>query len=485
VRKLSLAALLFLNTILAFAQYTPATVPNNKLVNNSYVSNPDGIINEATVNEIDTVLACIEKQTTAQVAVVVLRSIGDADIFEFAQELFNLWGVGKSNNNGLLILLVEDQHTVRFHTGLQLEGLLPDALCKQIQRDKMVPSFKEGNYDAGVLGGIYEVQKILTDPNYSAEIVATEDDDIVQGYTAVAIFFLIFLSPIFFIAWAVKKGSFADSKPASHTDYPQMRLKRSTWLIEFGVIPLLIITLYWFGDPELAGGLAFITLYLYFMATVFHRVIRERIMFNQLREQRKYYEITEYLRISQWYWLLIALIFPVPFLVYFPLHFVRKKYYRNHPRKCKVCEGSMNKLSETDDDAFLSKSQLVEENIESVNYDVWKCTSCGTTEAWQFLNRFTSYRACPACKSLAWYVASTKTLKAATYSSSGKGESLYQCKACGKSERKAYSIAQLTRSSSSSSSSSGGSSYSGGSSSSSSGSWGGGSSGGGGASSSW
>jgi uncharacterized protein len=179
----------------------------------------------------------------------------------------------------------------------------------------------------------------------------------------------------------------------------------------------------------------------------------------------------------------MGLIFPVPFLLYFPFHFVRKKSYRNHSRKCKLCEGSMTKLSEQDEDEFLSKKQQVEETIKSVDYDVWKCKECGGTEAWYYLNHLTRYEVCPSCNAIAYYLVQDKTLEAATYSSSGKGESLYQCKACNKSKRKSYSIAKLTHSSSSSSSSGGGS-YSGGSSSSG-GSWGGGSSGGGGASSTW
>jgi uncharacterized protein len=223
-------------------------------------------------------------------------------------------------------------------------------------------------------------------------------------------------------------------------------------------------------------------LYLYFMGTVFLRLIRERRMFNNLREKRKYFEITEYLRRSTGYWIIMTLIFPIPIFGYLPLHFARRKFYRNHPRKCTICEGSMTKLNEEVDDKFLDKTQLIEENIKSVDYDVWQCDECHATEAWHFLNRWSKYKPCPKCKARAWYLVYDKTLKAATYSGSGTGETLYQCKACGKSQRKTYTISQLTRSTSSSSS--GGSSY-GSSSSSSGGSWGGGSSGGGGASSSW
>ena len=486
MRSVSLSTLFLFNVALALAQYTPSTVPNTKLINNSYVSNPDHLLKESTVAEIDSILSKLEKQTSAQVAVVALNSIGEANDVDFAQELFTLWGIGASNNNGLLILLVDNPHVIRFHTGLQIEAALPDIICKQIQRSKMLPSFKEGNYDEGMLSGINEVSKILTDARYVAEIKASTAGETPSYYGSFIAFCIIFLLPVFVIAWVVKRNRFSNSKSPSQTDYPQMRIKRSTWLIEFGAIPLLIIILFSFGDSEESAALAYVALYLYLMATVFHRLVRERRMFNKLRSAGEYYEISEYFRKTTWHWLLMAVIFPLPFLFYFPFHFVRKRYYRNHPRKCKLCEGSMKKLGEKEDDEFLSKSQVVEETIKSVDYDVWKCKDCGEIEAWFYLNRFSRYEVCPSCNSIAYYLVSNKTLQAATYSSSGRGESLYQCKACNKPVRKPYSIAQLTYSSSSSSSSSsgGGSSYGGGSSSSG-GSWGGGRSGGGGSSSTW
>ncbi|HMJ70474.1 MAG TPA: TPM domain-containing protein [Cyclobacteriaceae bacterium] len=481
MRTLFVAAFL-ITGIHALAQYTPASVPNTKLINNSYVSNPDQIIRESTVAQIDSLLSDLEQKTTAQIAVIVLDSIGDADIFDFTQELFNLWGIGGSNNNGLMILLAKDKRTVRFHTGYALEGPLPDVVCKQIQRDKMVPAFKEGDYDAGMLAGVQEVHKILTDPAYAAEIKYASNND-VSAYTGFVIFMLITFGTVFLITWAVKVRRFSNSKRPAPTEFPQMRLKRGVWMMEFGGIPLLILLGFWLGPVEGAVVYCITTIYLYYMATIFHRIWRERKMIKGFIEKRQFFEAAEYIRESQWYWLFIALIFPIPFIGYFPFHLMRKRYYRNHPRYCKLCDEKMIKLSEIEDDQHLTKNQQLEESIESINYDVWKCTGCAATEGWAFPDKFSKYKICPACKTVAYYVHSDKTLVSPTYSSSGKGEEIQQCKACNKKERKTYAIAKLVRTSSSGGSSGYSSSSSGGSGGG--GSWGGGSSGGGGASSSW
>src|SRR5690242_14609619 len=145
--------------------FTVETVPNIKLVNNSYVSDPTNILNDSTVARINQILGDLESKATAQVAVVMLPSIGEANRVEFAQRLFEHWKIGQAEkDNGLLILFILDQRNIRFHTGFGLEGLLNDARCKQIQQQFMVPSFKEGDYNSGMLLGIKKVNEILTTP---------------------------------------------------------------------------------------------------------------------------------------------------------------------------------------------------------------------------------------------------------------------------------------------------------------------------------
>jgi uncharacterized protein len=464
----------------SFGQSTIESIPNQKLINNSYVSNPDNILNQATTAQIDSILSSLEKKTSAQVAVVAVSSIGDQDVFEFAQKLFDKWGIGSSgNDNGLLILLVEDNHTVRFHTGYGLEGMLPDAVCKRIQRDYMLPHFRNADYSSGMLEGIQQVEKILSDPAYAEEIKQGENAEVVSDYTGFIIFLSIFMAPVIIIIFLVKAGNgrFADSKKPSYTLYPETRLKRFTWLAEFAGIPILFVILFGLSDSKDAAAMCVITLYLYYMATVFHKLLRTNKVIKRFMSEENYYEITTFLKSSQTYWFFMGLLFPLPFMLYFFYHLARKRVFRNHPRKCKLCQAAMHKLSEQEDDQYLTKSQQMEETLKSVDYDVWKCEACQATEEWIYPNKWSKYKECSYCKTHASYLASRNTVVSPTYSSSGSGEEVNTCKFCGKSKKTAYSIPMLTRSSSGSGSSSGSSSRSG--------SWGGGRSGGGGASSSW
>ena len=155
----------------AAESYSVDTIPNPRLKDiNLHVSDPASLLSPNTVDYINSKLSSLERKTGIQSAVLMLPSIGSNDLFEFSQELFRTWGIGnKKQNNGLLIVYVDDQHSIRFHTGYGLEGSLPDAICKRIQINNMIPFFKQGNQDAAMKAGIDAVCLRLSDADTSSQ----------------------------------------------------------------------------------------------------------------------------------------------------------------------------------------------------------------------------------------------------------------------------------------------------------------------------
>jgi uncharacterized protein len=207
------------------------------------------------------------------------------------------------------------------------------------------------------------------------------------------------------------------------------------------------------------------------------------VALKRLVGQEKYFAASSLAGRQAGFWGWMAMLFPLPFLFFFLFQMTRKQHYRSHPRNCAKCHAPMRRLSEQEEDPFLSASQQMEETLHSADYDVWLCDSCGATSNWAYPGSDTRYEKCPSCKSLAYFQEADHTLFQPTYESRGKGETVHACKFCGKRKTATYSIAMLVHSVASSSSSSSDSSSS--FSSSSGSSWGGGDSGGGGASSSW
>lgn len=151
--------------------YRVEEIPNVQLRDaRRYVSNPDGILSRASVERLDSICGSLRERGLAQVAVVAVDDIAGGDPFSFAIELFRMWGVGSArSNNGLGILLVKDLREIRFVTGGGLEGILPDALCKRIQLQRMLPFFREGDYSAGMVAGVEAAAAVLEggDPDLS------------------------------------------------------------------------------------------------------------------------------------------------------------------------------------------------------------------------------------------------------------------------------------------------------------------------------
>jgi uncharacterized protein len=173
--------------------FTPESVPNDKIQNNSYISDPSKILDEATYNQINTTLSFLEDSVGSEIALVLLPSIGELVPKDFAYDLFKLWGIGaKGTDNGLLILFVLDQKRVEFEVGNGLEAVLPDAICKRIITNELIPSFKNEAYGEGFIKGIAAISGILQNPNNALEDIENSNNGdssfFLKTYSAVAAF---------------------------------------------------------------------------------------------------------------------------------------------------------------------------------------------------------------------------------------------------------------------------------------------------------
>lgn len=149
--------------------------------------------------------------------------------------------------------------------------------------------------------------------------------------------------------------------------------------------------------------------------------------------------------------------------------YLYRRARRYRARRCPVDGSKMQLLAEHWDDKHLKEGERREEELKSVDYDVWLCPKCEHLTIEAYKAWFSRYSACRACgyKTLE---GTTTILQSATTTSTGSKRIDYDCHHCNES----YSVTKVIPKVSKSSSSSGGSS-----------SFGGGSSSGGGASGSW
>src|SRR5258706_16297009 len=73
----------------------------------------------------------------------------------YSTRAFEEWKLGqKGKDNGVLVVVVPNDHKMRIEVGYGLEGTLPDVAAARIIRNVMTPAFKAGDYDKGVTEGV-------------------------------------------------------------------------------------------------------------------------------------------------------------------------------------------------------------------------------------------------------------------------------------------------------------------------------------------
>lgn len=104
-----------------------------------------------------------EDSTSTQVAIVIVNSIGGYEVVDFAQRLGQKWGIGRSDReNGLLILLSINDRKLAIVTGYGLEGAIPDAATYTIREEYMNPNFQAGNFYRGLDQGTDVIFKLAS-----------------------------------------------------------------------------------------------------------------------------------------------------------------------------------------------------------------------------------------------------------------------------------------------------------------------------------
>ena len=115
-------------------------------------------------------LAAFEKRSGIQLVVVSVDSLDGETIEEYGYQLGRHWGIGqKGKNNGVLLLIAQDERKVRIEVGYGLEGALPDAIAANIIQTRILPAFKRGDMVAGVVAGSQSIMKALAGEYQPAE----------------------------------------------------------------------------------------------------------------------------------------------------------------------------------------------------------------------------------------------------------------------------------------------------------------------------
>ncbi len=130
-----------------------------------YVNDRAEVLQTSVVRSLSQALERIHKQGGPQVAVLILPSIGDVAIEDAAFDVFRKWGIGAADkDNGVLLLIALKERKLRIETGNGVEGDLTDAYSRRIIDDRIVPAFRQGQFDEGVIYGVDGILERMNPP---------------------------------------------------------------------------------------------------------------------------------------------------------------------------------------------------------------------------------------------------------------------------------------------------------------------------------
>lgn len=120
------------------------------------------LLDDATETMLTARLARLERETGAQMVVATTPSLGGREIDEYSLDLARAWRIGsKERNDGLLLLVAPKERRVRIEVGKGLEKVMKNEVAARIIRAKMVPLFKQGQMQAGILSGTGTILDVM------------------------------------------------------------------------------------------------------------------------------------------------------------------------------------------------------------------------------------------------------------------------------------------------------------------------------------
>lgn len=161
------------------------------------------VLSAATEADLTRKLETLETQTRRQLVVVTLKTLQGREIEEYGYQLGRHWGIGRAGvNDGAVFIIAPNDRQVRVEVGYGLEGVLTDALSSVIINTKILPAFRAGNIEKGVIDGTDALIGQLSLPDSEARAAVANASSQARTAGAGPPWWGIFL--VFMVIWGLR-----------------------------------------------------------------------------------------------------------------------------------------------------------------------------------------------------------------------------------------------------------------------------------------
>jgi len=191
---------------MAVGQFTIPEKPQLQTSLYDYVS----LLSKSDQKALEQKLIGYSDSTSTQIVVVIFATTKGEDINYLGAQWGQKWGIGQAGeDNGILLLVANDDRKIAIQTGYGVESLLTDALSKRIIERIIVPEFRKGDYNAGLNKGVDAIFEVLSGAFKEDRTDLRKDAvpfKVIAGILFFVVLFVIFIIIIIIIANRNNKG---------------------------------------------------------------------------------------------------------------------------------------------------------------------------------------------------------------------------------------------------------------------------------------
>ncbi|MFM1959068.1 MAG: hypothetical protein RL588_585 [Pseudomonadota bacterium] len=152
-------------------------------------------------------LKALEDATGRQMVVATIPDLQGYPIEDYGYQLGRTWGIGDAKrDDGVLLIVAPNDRKVRIEVGYGLEPILTDSLSSVIIQTRVLPAFRSGDMEAGIIAGAEAVATQLALPEGEAKANVRKASEAAHEGGGSPLVTLLVLILIFWVLASVMRG---------------------------------------------------------------------------------------------------------------------------------------------------------------------------------------------------------------------------------------------------------------------------------------
>ena len=112
--------------------------------------------------ELEAFCVALDKETSVQLCLVVIPDMDGMEVSDYANRLFEQWGIGRAQqDDGVLLLMALSERRIRIENGYGLESVLTDALSRRLIEQDIRPAMRFNGLAAALNAGAQSIATII------------------------------------------------------------------------------------------------------------------------------------------------------------------------------------------------------------------------------------------------------------------------------------------------------------------------------------